>query len=274
MSAWWTAVLAALGVLAVIALGIGLALSHNNGDNGNATAQISVPQLIGLTDTQAKQALATAGLTGFKASDPDTSTGCAKGKVSAQDPTAGNKVAADATGSYTLCTGPAEVKVPTNLVNGTKDNADSTLKGLGLVPVYASADSTSARDLVLKVEHAGDSVDPGTEITVTISRGNQTVVPSVVGKSQEVAQALLQAAGFNVNVKTVDAPGTPGTVVDQNPAGKSKQTTGSNVTIEVVQSDAPPSDNPSPGDTTPPPGGGNGGGGNGGGGGPISNLFH
>jgi serine/threonine-protein kinase len=267
MSAWWTAVLAALGVLAVIALGIGLALSRNNDNNDNTAAQISVPQLVGLTDTQAKSALATAGLTGFKASsDPDTSADCDKGKVSKQDPAAGDKVAAAATGSYTLCTGPAQVKVPTNLVGGTKDNADSTLKGLGLVPSYTAVDSTSDKDLVLKVDHQGDSVDPGTKITVTISKGNQTVVPDVVGKSQEVAQALLQAAGFNVSVKTVDSAGTPGTVVDQNPAGKSKQDKGSTVTISVVQSDTPPSDGPSPGSTTPPAGNG--------GGGPISNLFH
>ncbi len=270
MSAWWTAVLAALGVLAVIALGIGLALSHKNGDDGTTTAQISVPNLSGLTDTQAKQALATAGLTGFKAGDPDTGTDCDKGKVSAQDPPAGNKVAADAAGSYTLCTGPAEVKVPTNLVGGTKDNADSSLKGLGLVPSYVSVDSTSDKDLVLKVDQQGDSVDPGTKITVTISKGNQTVVPSVVGKSQDVAQALLQAAGFKVSIKTVDSPGTPGTVVDQDPTGKSKQTTGSTVTIDVVQTDTPPSDNPSTGSTTPPAGiGGGDGDGN-----PISNLLH
>ena len=120
------------------------------------------------------------------------------------------------------------------------------------------------------MDQQGDSVDPGTKITVTISKGNQTVVPSVVGKSQDVAQALLQAAGFKVSIKTVDSPGTPGTVVDQDPTGKSKQTTGSTVTIDVVQTDTPPSNNPSTGSTTPPAGiGGGDGDGN-----PISNLLH
>src|SRR4051794_21600083 len=119
MSAWWTAVLAALGVLAVIALGIGLALSRHHDNTGGTTAQVSMPKLIGLTDTQAKQALATAGLTNATATDPDTSSDCDKGKVSAQNPAAGNQVATNVAATYTLCTGPAQVEVPANLVGGT-----------------------------------------------------------------------------------------------------------------------------------------------------------
>jgi beta-lactam-binding protein with PASTA domain/predicted Ser/Thr protein kinase len=278
MSAWWTAVLAALGVLAVIALGIGLALSRNNGGNDNqqTPAQVAMPTLIGLTDKQAQQKLTALGLTNVKAGDPDTGTSCDKGKVSAQDPAANTKIAVTASGSYTVCTGPEQVRVPSNLVGSTRDNADQTLRGLGLTPKFTAADSSAPQDQVLEVESAGEQVDPGTTITVKISRGNQVLMPLVLGKSEDEAKgALAQAGSFNVSTKEVDQPGgTPGTVIAQDPSPNAKVKKGSNVTITVVKAQDP---NPNPTDTgdpnpngSPTPPGGNGGGN---GGNPVGRLL-
>jgi serine/threonine-protein kinase len=269
MSSWWTAVLAALGVLAVVALGIGLAISRNNDDNTpNTPAPVPMPNLIGKTDKEAQAALAAAGLTGIKAGPPDTGDNCGdnKGRVSKQDPAAATKIALTATGSYTICTGPQQVTVPSTLIGGTKDNAAAALSGIGLEPNFIAVDNKATKDQVLDVDHEGEKVDPGTKINVKVSRGNQLAMPDVVNQNVEAATAILENAGdFNVTTKIVQQPGTPGTVVSQNPAAKKTVTRGSSVTLEVIGDQNPdPSDSPDPGGSNPPGGGG---------GGPVGGLF-
>jgi eukaryotic-like serine/threonine-protein kinase len=264
MSSWWTAVLAALGVLAVVALGIGLALSRNNDDDTPKTpTTVAMPNLIGKTEKEAQAAIVAAGLTGIKAGPPDTSDNCTKGKVSDQEPAANTKVALADAGSYTVCNGPTAVVVPTTLVGSTRSNAESVLTGAGLVPEFSSVDSDKTKDQVISVEHSGDSVPPGTKITVKISKGNQIPMPNVTKKSLDTATAILEEAGItNVSTKFVQQDGVPGTVVHQDPAAKSKYTVGDKVTLEVIQDDNPdpdPSDTPDPGNTTNPPGGNGGG---------------
>ncbi len=224
-----------------------------------------------MTDTQAKQALATAGLTGFKAGDPDTGTDCDKGKVSAQDPTAGNKVAADAAGSATPCApGRPRSRCRATWSAGPRTTPTARSRDSAWFRITRQVDSTSAKDLVLKVDHQGDSVDPGTKITVTVSKGNQFGDAIVVGKTQEVAQGFCRRPASTSTSRTVDGPGTPGTVVEQDPARASpNRPRDPDVTIDVVQSNPPPTDNPSTGATTPPAGNGGGDGG-----GPVSGLLH
>jgi beta-lactam-binding protein with PASTA domain len=263
MSSWWTAVLAALGVLAVVALGIGLAVSrNNNNDDPKTPTLVAMPNLIGKTDKEAQAALTAAGLAGVKAGPPDTGDNCDdnKGKVSAQDPAANTKVALNVTGSYTICAGPSQVTVPSTLVGGTKDNADQALRGAGLVPNFISVDNKASKDQVLDVDHQGEKVDPGTRINVKISRGNQVSMPDVVNQNVDAATAILENAGdFNVNTKIVQQDGVPGTVVSQNPAAKKTVNRGSSVTLEVIGDQNPtPTDTPDPGGSNPP--GGNGGG--------------
>jgi serine/threonine protein kinase len=261
MSSWWTAVLAALGVLAVVALGIGLALSNRNNDDDKnkpqAPATVSMPNLVGLTDKEALAAIAGAGLSNVKAGDADTSDKCDKGKVTKQDPAPNEKVELTVQGSYTLCTGPQQVRVPGTLVGGTKDNADQQLRGFGLVPNFQAVDSTAAKDQVISVDKQGELVDPGTKINVKISRGNQIPMPDVVGRSEDTAKGILaQAGSFNVSTKTVQQDGVPGTVVSQDPPANKKVSKTADVTLTIIgDPDPDPSDtgNPDPGSTTKGP---------------------
>jgi serine/threonine protein kinase/beta-lactam-binding protein with PASTA domain len=268
MSSWWTAVLAALGVLAVVALGIGLALSRNNDDNTPKTpTQVAMPNLVGKTEKEAQAAIAAAGLTGIKAGPPDTSDECTKGRISDQEPAANSKIGLTAAGSYTVCNGPGKVVVPSTLVGSTKNNAQQSLESLKLEPDFVSVNNKAPKDQVVSVEHAGESVDPGTKITVKISKGNQVLMPDVVNQSLEAATATLQQAGeFEVSSKTVQQDGTPGTVVSQNPPANKTVTRGSKVVLEVIgdNPDPNPTDTPDPNNSNPPGGGGGNGGGPGG----------
>jgi beta-lactam-binding protein with PASTA domain/predicted Ser/Thr protein kinase len=267
-SSWVLAVLAAVAVLAVVALGVGLALSP--GDKKPEAPPVTVvamPKVVGLTEDAAAKKLADMGFKNVSAADPEQTDNCPDTPtVTKQQPEQNTQVPLDKQITYTLCKAPDKVKVPTNLVGSTRDAAESALKDLKLDPNIKFIDSDRPEGQVLKVEKAGDQVDPGTSIDVTVSKGNQTELPNVVGLNEDTAKGRLD--GFNVDVKEVPTGGEPGTVISQSPKAQSKVKRGSNVIITVV---AQPDPNPDPTNTESPPGSdpGNGGGntdpGNGGG---------
>jgi beta-lactam-binding protein with PASTA domain/predicted Ser/Thr protein kinase len=256
---WLWAALAGLGVLVVIVLGVALALNKDNdktSDKPAATAQAQLPDLKGLTEAQAQAKLTQLGFTNVSATEPTTDADC-KGEVSTQAPTKGTTVPVDTAITYTICNAPDKVTVPTGLVGSTKSSAEQALKNANLVPDFKSVDSASPKDQVVKVDREGESVAPGTKITVSISNNQLVLVPNVIGRSQDAATALLQEAGLNVTVNKVQDGGDPGTVIAQSKKAKTKVTSGTDITITVVADDqgADPSDSASPDPTDP---GGNG----------------
>ncbi|MFG1607163.1 Stk1 family PASTA domain-containing Ser/Thr kinase [Actinoplanes sp. NPDC049265] len=248
-SSWVMAVLAALGVLAVVALGVGLALSRGD-DKPEApkAAVVAMPKLKGATEDEATKKLTDLKFINFTATEPQETSDCpSTPTVVTQTPEANAQTAVDQPVTYTLCKAPDKVQVPDNLVGSTRDAAESALNKLKLEADFDPVDSDKPEGQVLKVEKAGQQVDPGTRITVTVSRGNKIPVPDVTGKTEDVAKALLE--GFNVSVRSVPTGGEPGTVVDQSPKGKTTAKRGSTVTISVV---AQPDPNPDPSDDPPP----------------------
>jgi eukaryotic-like serine/threonine-protein kinase len=260
-SSWVMAVLAALGVLAVVALGIGLLISRNNNNDGNTTQPpptVAMPQLSGMTEDEARAELARQKFSNVTLGPAIETDNCDEPKVEKQTPAAGTQIRVDQPVSFQLCKSPDKVTVP-NLIGSTKDAAVRQLKDLKLNPEFKNEDSDQPKNTVIAVEKAGKQVDPGTTITVTISRGNLVPVPNVLGKTQEEAIAALQAVGLNANVKQGDPSPNPGVVQSQDPGEGKKLATGKSVTIVITQPEPNPSDSgtPGPGDTNPP--GGNGG---------------
>jgi serine/threonine-protein kinase len=179
--------------------------------------------------------------------------------VVAQNPRPATQIATDKPVTYTLCKAPDKVTVPGDLVGSTRDAADAALKTAGLRPDFDAVDSDAPKDQVIEVESAGQQVDKDTTITVKISRGNLADVPNVVGRSREAAEAVLGAAGFEVDVELVTREGTPNEVVEQSPSGNRPRPRGSKVTIVVIDQQEPDpgtSTEPGPGDTDPPGGSG------------------
>ncbi|GAA0474555.1 serine/threonine protein kinase [Paractinoplanes deccanensis] len=271
-SSWVWASLAALGVLVVIVLGVALAMTRQD-DNPTTTptptqstpALVAVPDLDGLSNDDAIQQLEQAGFKNVSAEKPRQDTDC-DGTVETQTPKAGTKVTVDTEIRYQLCTKPDEVTVPSNLVGGTKDNANTRLRELGLTPNFKTVPSVQQAGIVTKVEKSGRTVEPGTTIDVSVSDGSLVKMPKVTDQPQAVAEGILDNAGpFNVSIQTVEDPnGVPGTVVDQNPKAGESIAKGGKVTLTVIaeQTGEPdPSDTPDPGQTTTtPPANGNGGG--------------
>ena len=266
-SSWVMAVLAALGVLVVVVLGVALAMTRNNDNQGGDGATqsqavtLTMPDLDGLTDQEARAALRQANITKISPLPPKTAKEC-KGTVVVQDPDANAKIPQDQEVSYQLCLAPEKVTVPNDLVGATKDNADQVLRGKGLVPQFTSVSSDKPADTVIFVESSGKDVDPGTKITVKISNATLVPLPDVTKQSLETAKALLeQACNCNVTTESISDPNEePGTVVKQSPKAGTKVEKGDSVKLTVVADDqqTDPSNEPS----IPPTGdpGGNGGG--------------
>jgi len=260
-SSWVMAVLAALGVLAVVALGIGLALSRNNDKGTTPPAPIAMPKVTGKSASDAQQVLTTAGFTKITVGEAIQTDDC-DNKVEKQTPPPGTSIRVDQPVSYSLCKSPDKVRVPANLKGGTRDAAQEALENRGLKPNFVDKSSTAQEGIVLRVENEGEEVDPGSTITVEISKGDLVAVPPVVGQTQDVANGILTTDGFNVSVKIVeDDTGTPGTVKSQSPSAKKTAPRGSTVTIFVIGEPNPdPSDSASPDPTETTPTAGSGGG--------------
>jgi serine/threonine-protein kinase len=275
-SSWVMAALAALGVLAAIALGVGLYLM--NRDEPKVTAQTTeMPELVGKTREDAEKQLQQLGLTGIRAGDPITNADCDKGKVDRQSIAEGTKIELAQAGTFQVCAGPGRVEVPQNLIGGPYENARKTLEDAGLVPVREERDSEKRENDVLELKPAGGTeVEKGTKVTVFVSAGNLVQVPNVSGESVDEARATLTQAGFQVRIvagSQVLANDEP-EVQSQDPRAGTNRKRGSTVELEVTvpaQPTTPPTGQGSPspsGSGAPPPsgaaGGDDGGGGDGG----------
>jgi beta-lactam-binding protein with PASTA domain len=267
-SSWVMAVLAALGVLAVVALGIGLVLSQRNDDTADPIANAAVPKVTNLSESEARKQLTDAGFQDVVVGEPEETNDC-KNKVEKQNPAAAETVPVTTRVTLTLCSSPALTQVPNDLNGSTREAADAALRNAKLDPVFEEVDSEVTAGRVISVEKAGQQVKPGTNITVKISRGNLLEVPNVVGESEDTARALLRNAGFtNVQTEESNQQGNVGEVVAQTPDAKQKRSKNTKITITVIAEETPdPGDTgtPDPDGSTPPGGDGGGEGDDGGG---------
>lgn len=95
------------------------------------------------------------------------------------------------------------VTVP-NLVGKTKAQAQSDLTIIGLKASFAEQwnNSVPKDNVITQSVVAGTKVNPGTTVTVTISKGVQyVIVPNLIGKSKADAKATIQAAGLTIGIE-------------------------------------------------------------------------
>ncbi len=205
--------------------------------------QVQVPDLLGMTEQQARAAIGDAGLSVGQpeyVADPDV----ARDKVIKQDPNRDTFVDPGATVTITVSTGKPMTSVP-SVVGQDRAAARTTLENAHLVPVFQEKEADAPRGQVVETDPAaGEQVPEGTRITVFFSDGPEKV-PDVVGMTQEEAEQALKQAGFKAFVTTsADTEEPKGTVINQNPEGGQEEPEGTSVTI-VVSSFEEPSETPS-----------------------------
>jgi serine/threonine-protein kinase len=156
-----------------------------------------------------------------------------------------------------VSSGAPQVEVP-GVVGQDEDVARGTLEDAGLKVSRQLVNSTAPKGQVTaQTPAAGASVDQGSRVTLTVSKGPEKAdVPDVVGQDKATARATLRDAGFRVNVVEQESDEAKGTVIRVSPPGGTSAVKGSAVTIYVAI--------PKPGTGGTGPGGGdNGGDGNG-----------
>ena len=131
-----------------------------------------------------------------------------------------------------------EVAVPT-MTGSTQATAETTLKGLDLIPVAAESYSAtvSAGLVMAQVPAPGSRVPSGTQVVLQVSKGPEpktVAVPNVDGKSQSDAETAIKNAGLTPKVyKLYSADVAKGKVGAQQPDAGTQVKPGSEVAIAV-----------------------------------------
>ncbi len=163
-----------------------------------------------------------------------------QGTVLSQDPAAGSEVPTGSAVNLTISAGPPQVEIPA-VKDSSQARAVNDLENLGLVvEIQERTNSSVAAGNAVKTEPvAGEVVDVGSTVTLTISKGpKQVTVPDIVGLGQGQAQAAIEEAELTVGTNTPAENAAPsGTVIDQSPAAGT--TLDKNSTVDYTFSTGP-----------------------------------
>ena len=211
-----------------------------------------VPDLIGLSEEQARAEIGNAGLAVGEVTyraDPDGR----KDEVLEQDPNRDQFVDPGSEVDLVVSSGKPMVDVP-YVIGQPREQARDTLTAEphDLRVRMQERDSDEPAGQVLETDPApGTEVPVGSTVTVFYSDGPEEV-PDVVGLQQQEAEERLRAAGFEPDVvESTETKEPKGTVIRQSPQGGQEASDGSTVTI-VVSAYEEPSEEPSPTPSEPP----------------------
>ena len=212
------------------------------------TTCVTVPGITGLALTAARSALATINLylnVTTSACDDTTTSG-----ILSQAPSAGTLVSSGTTVDVIVSTGPCPVAVP-DVIGQTELEARNAIANAGLIVAVQSEcnNRVATGSVIRQVPLPNATVDPGSEVTIHVSRGKCLVIlPSVVGLSYEDARGELINAGIDpVNIKVVkqfrdDIPANQ--VISQSPGAETEVPADTVVTLVVSRGTKPePPDN-------------------------------
>jgi len=244
-----TSVLILLGLL-VLALIAGAWVALRSDLFESAPEQVQVPNLVDMTEDQARDAIVDAGL-GVGDVSFETSDDVEDEHVIRQTPNRDQYVDPETSVDIVVSSGKPQVDVPF-LVGLTQDEARNKLRDANLKPEFKSVESDEPQGQVLSsAPEAGTAVDQQSTVQVTISKGPVNV-PNVVGKNRSDAIQEILAAGFKFDIRGDDRSTEPrGTVTDQLPPGGQPQPQGTVITLFVSTYEPPPPP-PSTPPTTPP----------------------
>jgi len=190
-----------------------------------------LPNVIGLTEAQARQELAGLTITIQRAPDPRIP----RDRVASQLPLATIRVSDGSAVTLTISDGPGDAIVPTGLLGKPLEEVRAALTAAGLrVSRTIAIDSEQEPGIVLKITpEPGSTVEAGTGVVLEIASGNISV-PSLVGLNEIEARTILTQAGFLVKiVEAYDANQVIGSVLAQAPSAGEVKLIGSSVTITI-----------------------------------------
>ena len=200
---------------------------------------VSVPNVVGLSQADAKSQIEAAGLEWELNPEKVASDTVDKDAVASTDPAGGAQAEKGSTVRVTISSGPDSVTLPDNLVGMSPDDARQAVEALGLkweVNSSKVASDTVAEGKVAQTNPSpGSKVKAGQTITAYLSSGSDQVeVPDLVGMSQDQARSALKAVGLELgNVTTVDSDKDKDRIVSQDPETGSKVKKGTTIAVSI-----------------------------------------
>ncbi|HZI96427.1 MAG TPA: Stk1 family PASTA domain-containing Ser/Thr kinase, partial [Actinomycetales bacterium] len=218
-----------LAVIAVLALIGFLASQLLDNPGGPETAEIRAPDLIGMTQEEAKAATDELGLE-YAEGEPQNNEAPVD-QVIDQSPVAQTVLAEGDTVTVVLSLGVAEVEVP-DVRGQSESQARQTLEAAGLVGgdvTEADDPQVDQGDVISTDPAAGSAVPDGTTVTLVISSG-EVELPDFTGQSYQEAREELLRLGLTPDIDFEPNPAPENTVIRQDP-GPGPVPGGSTVTI-------------------------------------------
>lgn len=205
-------------------------------DTTNASGQVSVPNLEGKTEEEAKSLLEQNQLVANYSGETVSDTHEA-GYVVSQDPVANTSVAAGTTVNYVVSKG-TELTIP-DVKNETLKDAQTKLVDMGFVVVSENIYDPDVEDgcVIESNPEANATLAKGEIVTLKVSRyqeGVQVQVKGVQGQTLEEARESLMETGLIVNIQEKASSSTEkGYVISQSLTPNSTVDIGSSIVLTV-----------------------------------------
>jgi len=220
---------------------LGLVIAFAAGAFGGE--EIEAPDFKNMTFEEAQDAAKTYDIK-VKKGDEVVSEEVEKGKIVSQDPKAGTKIKTGSTIKVNISKGLGDGDVP-DLEGKSQDELESYLEAAGfkLGTVTTEASEKEAGTVLRQDPKAGSKAEKGSTINVVVSDGSKAkaVVPYLVGKSLEDAQAALLNAGLTIGSISYDYSSTyaEGEVMWQQYDANAQLDKGTAVKIRVSKGNKP-----------------------------------
>ena len=232
-------ILIIIATILVVALGITLGfLGMKKFMEGGK--DVKIPNVVGEKVEDAKSKLEGLGLKVLEVTEESDQE---KGIVLKVDPNVDSTVKTGSEVKLTVSGGEGQIKVP-NFAEMNLDSVKRTLKSLGLELGSVDeeySDSVPRGEVISQSPNANESVDKGSKVNVTISKGKEIKnitlnIPDVSGKSVDEAKSILANAGVEANAvkgEAAKSEGEAGKVYSQSQKGTFTIKQGEKVTITI-----------------------------------------
>ena len=238
---------AAVIIVLILVYIVGSAFGWINFGSGTTAIEegaevIEVPNIIGMSEDEAKTALNDIGL-GYKNVGTASSDTFEEGKIVTQSAEAGSTVALNSTIEVTVSSGKGNVTMP-NLVGMTEAEAITTIQSIGLSysKDYASSADAAQGTVLSQSILPNGMAKAGDTVIIVVSSGNETVqVPDVVGLTQTEAVQKLEGLGLKATIVEQANPSVAaGKVISQGIAATKTIDVGESVSITVSTGNSSP----------------------------------
>lgn len=194
--------------------------------------QVDVPDIKGMTESEARQELASKGFTVGNVTTEE-SDDVEKGKIISQTPSAGTSAASGSIVDFVVSSGVDEVDVP-DITGRDVAAAKQIASDAGFTIQQGrteASDTVPEGAIILQDPEAGTKAKKGSIIYYRLSTGPSNVdVESFVGQESSYAIGRLEGAGFKVSVKEKYSDEPAGQVIAQSATSAKK---GSTITLTV-----------------------------------------